>query len=457
MQFDIVDFYPSISPQLLTDSINFAAQHTDISDETIEIIMHARKSLLFDRNSTWIKNNETLFDVTMGSYDGAEICELVGIYLLSQMKSQLKSAQIGLYRDDGLGLLKKTSASQLERMKKAIVKLFHDNGLKITIETNLIQVNFLDVTLSLANGKFWPFAKENNQPLYIHKESNHPPTITKELPKMIESRITALSCNEDEFEKVKGTYNTSLKSSGFSDGIKYCKPTSKPTRTRNRNIIWFNPPYNAAVKTNIGKSFLALLDKHFPPHHKLAKIINRNNVKLSYSCSPSMASIISRHNKKILSMSLPSEQEPSSSNRSCNCRQREHCPLKGRCLEKTLIYKATIKAENSTTSYIGSTESTFKERYTSHKSSFQHEKQSSSTSHSSYIWELKKKKIPYELTWEIMKKASPYKCGTRRCDLCLTEKLLILKSDPQVTLNKHSEIMQKCRHSNKFKLKSIKA
>ena len=90
MQFDIVDFYPSISSQLLTKSIDFAAQHAEISKESIETIMHARKSLLFDRGTTWTKNGDSLFDVTMGSFDGAEVCELVGIYLLSQMKSRFQ-------------------------------------------------------------------------------------------------------------------------------------------------------------------------------------------------------------------------------------------------------------------------------------------------------------------------------------------------------------------------------
>ena len=93
-------------------------------------------------------------------------------------------------------MIENMTASQLERMKKAMIKLFKDNGLKITIETNLKQVNFLDATLNLNNGKYWPYAKDNNQPLYIHRDSNHPPNITKELPQMIESRIVSLSCNE---------------------------------------------------------------------------------------------------------------------------------------------------------------------------------------------------------------------------------------------------------------------
>ena len=269
---------------------------------------------------------------------------------------------------------------------------------------------------------------------------------------MIESRIVSLSCNEEEFDKVKGTYIKSLNSSGFKSEMKYAKPAGKATRQRNRNVIWFNPPYNAAVKTNIGKHFLLLINKHFPSHHKFAKLFNRNNLKLSYSCSPSMGSIISRHNKRILSK----DQENKETNKElCNCRQHE-CPLRGHCLEKALIYKANVTTEGKTIGYIGCTESTFKDRFTKHKASFNHRHLASSTSLSSYVWKLKDKNIPYETSWEILRKSAPYKCGTRRCDLCLTEKMLILQADTDSILNKHSEIMQKCRHSNKYKLGAVK-
>ena len=57
---------------------------TNTDDSTIQIIKHARKSLLFDSIGVWVKNDDNpLFDVTMGSFDGAEVCELVGLYLLS--------------------------------------------------------------------------------------------------------------------------------------------------------------------------------------------------------------------------------------------------------------------------------------------------------------------------------------------------------------------------------------
>ena len=223
------------------------------------------------------------------SYDGAEVCELVGIYLLKHMKDKFKSLVLGLYRDDGLGFCKTESGSSMERTKKGIIKFFKDNGLQITIETNLKQVNFLDVTLDLPSGKFWPYQKENNSLLYINKLSNHPPNITKQLPTMIQDRVSSLSCSRDEFDKNKDPYNEALAKSGFSETIQY-SPTvgtsAKKKQTRSRKVIWFNPPYNSAVSTNIGHKFLRLIAKHFPQEHKYAKIFNKNSVKVSYSCMP---------------------------------------------------------------------------------------------------------------------------------------------------------------------------
>ena len=88
VQFDIVEFYPSISERLLSDALNFAKQHVDIPSREIEIIQHARKSLLFQDGDVWVKKNGSLFDVTMGSFDGTEVCDLIGLYLLSELKQK---------------------------------------------------------------------------------------------------------------------------------------------------------------------------------------------------------------------------------------------------------------------------------------------------------------------------------------------------------------------------------
>ena len=76
--------------------------------------------------------------------------------------------------------------------------------------------------------------------------------------------------------------------------------SAKRKRQRKRNIIWFNPPFDKNVTTNIGRRFLQLLDLHFHVGHPYHRICNRNTVKVSYCCMPNMGSIISSHNHKIL-------------------------------------------------------------------------------------------------------------------------------------------------------------
>ena len=131
------------------------------------------------------------------------------------------------------------------------------------------------------------------------------------------------------------------------------------------------------------------------------------------------------------------------------------CPIDGRCLEKAIIYKATVTTSESSKFYIGATEQTFKKRFPKHKDSFAKRKFSTATSLSKYIWDIKDKGLDYSLKWEILKHSYHYRCGSRICDLCLSEKYLILKADPNLCLNKNSELMQKCRHTNKFKLNNI--
>ena len=115
----------------------------------------------------------------MDSYDGAEICELVGLYLLHKLNKTIKNQHLELYRDDGLAIINSKSRPIIERIKKNISKIFQNNGLKITTESNLLQTDFLDITLNLITGKYWPYRK----PLYINAKSNHLSNIKKHYPK----------------------------------------------------------------------------------------------------------------------------------------------------------------------------------------------------------------------------------------------------------------------------------
>ena len=82
VMFDIKDFYPSIQKELTKIKIWFAREYIDITCKDTEIIYHVHKSLLFDEKDTWIKKHSGLFDVTMGANDGAEVYELVDIYMI---------------------------------------------------------------------------------------------------------------------------------------------------------------------------------------------------------------------------------------------------------------------------------------------------------------------------------------------------------------------------------------
>ena len=123
INFDVESFYPSISMKLFTESINFAKSIIDISDQDLSIIMQARKTLLFQQFEPWVKKtgNED-FDVPMGCYDGAEVCELIGSYILSKLGNIINKNDIGLYRDDGLGNFKNKNKPEIERTKNQLLK-----------------------------------------------------------------------------------------------------------------------------------------------------------------------------------------------------------------------------------------------------------------------------------------------------------------------------------------------
>ncbi|XP_068724193.1 uncharacterized protein [Montipora capricornis] len=161
----------------------------------------------------------------MGSFDGAETCELVGCYLLSLLTDKYGQS-ISLYRDDGLAAFNKTP-QEIEKIKKELCKLFRENDLKITIEANKTIVNFLDVTLDLQSGKHYPYTKAGNVPLYVHKKSNHPPSILKNIPDSINKRLSEISSDRQCFDNAKTVYQEALNKSGYNYNLSYNEPRSE--------------------------------------------------------------------------------------------------------------------------------------------------------------------------------------------------------------------------------------
>ena len=99
-------------------------------------------------------------------------------------------------------------------------KIFKENRSNITVECNLVITNFLDVTFDLKSGTYYVYRKQSNEILYIHKQSNHPLSIIKQIPLMISKRVPDISCDSDHFNKAAPDYNTTLKKSGFIVSLK---------------------------------------------------------------------------------------------------------------------------------------------------------------------------------------------------------------------------------------------
>ena len=124
------------------------------------------------------------------------------------------------------------------------------------------------------------------------------------------------------------------------------------------------------------------------------------------------------------------------------------------CLTSSVVYNANVTTENDTTgkNYIGLTEGTFKQRYTQHKLSFRNRNYSNSTELSKHIWTLKDSNTNFTINWSILATAPAYSNKSKRCHLCLTEKLYLVRAKKPSLLNKRTELISKCRHENKFYL-----
>ena len=206
-----MDFYPSIMKKLPTKSINYAKSIVIIEEEVITTIFQARKSLLFDKTSVWVKKDNSDFDVTLGNYDGAEVCELVGLYLLDLLTNEFGKHNMFLKH---VSHVSKTFQAQIQRKeKRKCVK--YSKKMVFTVECNLAITDFLDITFDLKSGTHCPYRKQNNEMSYINKQSNHPPSIIKQIPSMISKRVSDISCDSDHFNKAAPDYSTALKKKWF--------------------------------------------------------------------------------------------------------------------------------------------------------------------------------------------------------------------------------------------------
>ena len=135
---------------------------------------------------------------------------------------------------------------------------------------------------------------------------------------------------------------------------------------------------------------------------------------------------------------------PSTEN--CNCGKTKHCPLKNNCLTSIVVYNANVTTENETTGKndIGRTEGTLKQRYTHKKTFFSEQKLFKQHGTIKTYLDAQRQQHQY------FSDRLAYSNKSKRCHLCLTEKLHSIRVEKLSLLNKRSELISKCHHANTF-------
>ena len=125
--------------------------------------------------------------------------------------------------------------------------------------------------------------------------------------------------------------------------------------------------------------------------------------------------------------------------------------LRACVLRKSVVYKAkiTIADNQEKKVYIGITANAFKERYRNHMKSLKNQKYANVTELSKFVWKQKTANCNITTKWSILKQIPSLKIGSTRCNLCLEEKLIIMKGRKKNLLNSRSELLTKYRHVTK--------
>ena len=155
-------------------------------------------------------------------------------------------------------------------------------------------------------------------------------------------------------------------------------------------------------------------------------------MKVSYSTMPSMARVIKNHNTEIVNSDSGCDRPDvtnghTTDSTDCNCRVKQSCLLNGRCLTKSIVYRAEVREAGNdiVKTYTGLTERIFKQCYNNHLTTFRHQKYENSTGLSKYICKKKRDNEECDVKWSIVQRAKRYSNVSKRCDLCTTEKLKI--------------------------------
>ena len=121
--------------------------------------------------------------------------------------------------------------------------------------------------------------------------------------------------------------------------------------------------------------------------------------------------------------------------------------MRGACLTENVLSYARISCDDETYKRkMWNLGNSFKKHYVNHKKMFNAEKNKNDTKLSTDYWELANKKLHPRISWSIKINYKSYNPNSKRCSLCLHEKLEIVADPDEILLNKRSEVISQCRH-----------
>ena len=438
----------------MNEALDWAGQYVNITPEERNVIIKSKYAFLFHNNRAWAKKSGT-FDNGQGFFDGAESTDLIGLFLLS--KTQHLGLCIGKFRDDGLAISWLTPR-ETENAAKKLSQIYSSFGLKLEVKTNLTVVDYLDITLDLNTGLHAPYMKPNDIKNYVHKLSNHPPAVLRNIPKNINDRLCKLSSNEEIFNRAIPPYQEALVRAGYDYKLRFYQTnntnSSKKNRTRTRKCVYWNPPFSKNVKTNLVAEFLKII-RSFPQSNVLAPMINTNKIKASYKTVPNMARQVSRKNGRVLKSGDAPPPPPT-----CNCQRsrKPDCPIPDKCTSTNVCYGCKVIREDNHNceTYVGQTSRMVKKRIGEHLGDARRyrpppAKQTGSRL-SQHIGNLFFHNIPHSLNWSIIAQKQPFNPVANFCMLCNVEKVLILYHPELSTLNLRNELYGWCHHKERMLL-----
>ena len=177
--------------------------------------------------------------------------------------------------------------------------------------------------------------------------------------------------------------------------------TRKPGNVQEK-IIWFSLTCSKNASTKVGNQFLKLINKHFPWRNKFYKLLNKNKVKVSYSCMPNMKNIINAHNKKLIN------HAKDIITRTCHCTRKHQCWFNEKCLTNNALCNVSITRNKD---YYDVSETTFKLRYANHKKKFSNIKYQTDTEISNKYWNIISTNKTLNISWEILGTHKWYICS----------------------------------------------